>query len=435
MKFSTLVLSLSLATATRFVAAQPRKAHGHGHAGQDSSDETATVVRGATVTVYELNGTPVPWDKVEQGLKDGSLTIINGSVAAKTAVAEKTAAPSQSAPSEPKKEAASATPTPEATPEVKPKPEEPKKDKKDDEEKGDKKDEKKEETKKSSAPSGGKGVDRDFPDGELDCSDFPSEYGAVKIPWQGLGGWTGLQKIVWTADGSGVADIHMAKSGPCSDGMMCSYACPTGYQKAQWPKAQGTKGQSVGGIECKDGKLRLPQGSLSKKLCIAGTGGVKVHNTLGKDVTICRTDYPASEEMNVPATMDPSSSDPYELTCPNQNTYYQWQEKKTSAQYYVNPIGTPLEKGCSWSEAGSDMGNWAPLNLGVSELDGTKWLSIFQNGPTNVKGKLNFKIEIKVEGEDECVCKYENQKYWQNGKANDDGCTVGTTKNAVYVLS
>ena len=75
---------------------------------------------------------------------------------------------------------------------------------------------------------------------------------------------------------------------------MCSYACPPGYLKAQWPEAQGATGQSVGGIECKNGKLYLPRASETKKLCMAGTGGVKIHNQIGQSVPVCRTDYPGA---------------------------------------------------------------------------------------------------------------------------------------------
>ena len=65
--------------------------------------------------------------------------------------------------------------------------------------------------------------------------------------------------------------------------------------------------------------------------------------------------------MTIPATLDPATSDPYDLSCPNEDTYYQWEQKKTSAQYYVNPAGTSLADGCTWNQAGSDKGNWAPV--------------------------------------------------------------------------
>ena len=74
---------------------------------------------------------------------------------------------------------------------------------------------------------------------------------------------------------------------------MCSYACPAGYQKSQWPEAQGASAQSVGGLMCgTDGKLHLTNPGLSKKLCIEGTGLVNVQNNLNKNAAICRTDYP-----------------------------------------------------------------------------------------------------------------------------------------------
>ncbi|KAK5264004.1 Sperm-associated antigen 4 protein, partial [Exophiala xenobiotica] len=43
--------------------------------------------------------------------------------------------------------------------------------------------------------SGGSGVDSDFPDGTLDCSTFPSQYGAISLDYLGLAGWSGLQQL------------------------------------------------------------------------------------------------------------------------------------------------------------------------------------------------------------------------------------------------
>lgn len=39
------------------------------------------------------------------------------------------------------------------------------------------------------------GLDREFPDGKLDCTVFPSEYGAVKVPWITKDGWSGIQLL------------------------------------------------------------------------------------------------------------------------------------------------------------------------------------------------------------------------------------------------
>lgn len=140
----------------------------------------------------------------------------------------------------------------------------------------------------------GKGMDREFPDGQIDCGDFPSDYGPIHISWMELGGWSGIQYPTYNSKGDSIVDIVSAVSGDgCTVDAMCSYACPPGYQKSQWPKAQGSTAQSVGGLRCnKDGKLTLTNPSLSKTLCMEGTGEVKVHNQLSKNAAICRTDYP-----------------------------------------------------------------------------------------------------------------------------------------------
>ncbi len=64
--------------------------------------------------------------------------------------------------------------------------------------------------------------------------------------------------------------------------------------------------------------------------------------------------------MNIPATLDIESSNPYELTCPDQD-FYKWKGQRTSAQYYVNPAGTPLEQACTWGKKGSEVGNFSPM--------------------------------------------------------------------------
>jgi hypothetical protein len=134
-------------------------------------------------------------------------------------------------------------------------------------------------------------LDSDFPDGEVDCDTFPSDYGALSLDYLGLGGWSGIQYV--TVAGKVVSNIVTAKNGQkCRNGAMCSYACPAGYEKSQWPTTQGATGQSVGGLECKNGKLYLTNPTLSKKLCIEGTGGVHVQNNLGVETSVCRTDYP-----------------------------------------------------------------------------------------------------------------------------------------------
>ncbi len=145
----------------------------------------------------------------------------------------------------------------------------------------------------SSSISKGQGLELEFPDGEIDCSTFPSEYGPIEVEWANLGGWAGIQYV--TVEGNLVTHIVTAVAGGkgCIPGAMCSYACPPGYQKSQWPSMQGATGQSIGGIKCNaNGKLSLTNPDLSKTLCIKGTGATHVQNKLSSNAAICRTDYP-----------------------------------------------------------------------------------------------------------------------------------------------
>ena len=148
----------------------------------------------------------------------------------------------------------------------------------------------------SSQPSSisqGQGLELEFPDGTIDCSVFPSEYGPIGVEWANLGGWAGIQYV--TVEGDTVTNIVTAVPGGkgCIPGAMCSYACPPGFQKSQWPSEQGSTGQSVGGIQCNSaGKLALTNPGLSKSLCIKGTGATNVQNKLSNNAAICRTDYP-----------------------------------------------------------------------------------------------------------------------------------------------
>lgn len=268
---------------------------------------------------------------------------------------------------------------------------------------------------------GSTGVDSAFPDGQLDCGTFPSQYGAVKLDYLGMGGWSGLQAVTF---GAGVVShIVTGVSGQsCSEGMMCSYACPPGYQKAQWPSTQGATGQSVGGIQCSGGKLRLTNSGLSSSLCIPGKGGVQVKNSAGSVVAVCRTDYPGTESETIPVELQPGESNA--LTNPDASTYYSWQGKATSAQYYLNPIGVPASQGCQWSSAGSNMGNWAPINFGVGYKDGKTWLSIFQNKPTTYN---SYEGSVEITGDLSDKCSYKNGQYCGATGCNADGCTVSST--------
>ena len=134
------------------------------------------------------------------------------------------------------------------------------------------------------------GTEETFPDGQLDCSTFPSQYGAVPLDWLGTEGWASIQTPQDVGDA--YDNIVTAVSGGCTEGAFCAYACAPGYQMMQWPQKQGATGQSVGGIYCQNGKLHLTNTNMSQSLCGAGVGNVYVNNTMSQQTAVCRTVYP-----------------------------------------------------------------------------------------------------------------------------------------------
>ncbi|KAK5136503.1 hypothetical protein LTR08_002847 [Meristemomyces frigidus] len=286
------------------------------------------------------------------------------------------------------------------------------------------------------------GVTADFPDGELACSHFPSDYGAVAVDWMGLGGWTGIQSPGSSV--GGYSDIETVTSSTCDDGTcctegsFCSYACPAGYQKAQWPVLQGTTGQSVGGIQCVNGKLHLTNSALSKSLCMTGADQVTIliENKLLNNAAVCRTDYPGTEGETVPLDTQPGTTS--NLTCPDADNYYSWEGGHTSAQYYVNPEGVSVEDACQWGSDANPWGNYAPLNLGVGYSSGAAWLAIFQNAPTTT-AKLDYTVEI-VGDNLSGTCRYSNGQYCSGDNydscSSSTGCTVSISEGtATFVFS
>jgi hypothetical protein len=113
------------------------------------------------------------------------------------------------------------------------------------------------------------------------------------------------------------------------------------------------------------------------------------------------------------------------LTCPDGNSYYKWQGKTTSAQYYINPKGVSAEEGCQWGDGKRPIGNWAPLNMGCGENNG-KWLSIFQNAPTTYE-PLDFNVKI-VGSNLSGSCKYENGVFYSETGPTASGCTVSSSR-------
>lgn len=129
---------------------------------------------------------------------------------------------------------------------------------------------------------------RAFPDGQLGCDQFPSQYGAIPLSWVTKQGWSGIQV------GGGNGDAV----GTCPENGLCSYACPAGFSKSQWPASQPASGESHGGLLCQGGKLRLTRPAYPQ-LCQPGVGGVTVVNNLKQLVSICRTDYPGKTQFPI----------------------------------------------------------------------------------------------------------------------------------------
>jgi hypothetical protein len=130
--------------------------------------------------------------------------------------------------------------------------------------------------------------------------------------------------------------------------------------------------------------------------------------------------FSGTESETIPTWVAPGAT--VELTCPNANNYYTWENKPTSAQYYVNPKGVPVEEACQWGDGSKAIGNWAPMNLGVGTKDGATWLAMFPNRPTTSQ-TLDFTIEIKGDHLGGS-CKYSNGVFYTATGTNPDGCTV-----------
>jgi hypothetical protein len=127
-----------------------------------------------------------------------------------------------------------------------------------------------------------------------------------------------------------------------------------------------------------------------------------------------------TESETIPLDSQPGSTLP--VTCPDAGSYYTWGGAATSAQYYINPSGISIQDACTWGSAGSNKGNWAPVNMGVGKKNGATWISLFQNAPTNTNGKLDF--SIKITGHISGECCYSNGQFTGSGGTNTQGCTV-----------
>ena len=283
---------LIFALAASLASAQPHRHHHHQHnvVKREAPTPVVAEVPGPTIVVYELNGHTISEAEVEQGIRNGSLVWAGEGYAEQSANPLASSAPAAIPSSSNAAVATSSAPVASATSQAPPpaassaaaKP-----------------DPKPEVSTSSYSNSGATGLNADFPDGKLDCSQFPSQYGAIPVPWHGLNGWIGVQAPAEHKAAGYDSIMTMTKSlcvngNCCTEGSFCSYACPAGYQKSQWPNTQGATGQSVGGIQCRNGKLHLTNPGLSTKLCMTGTSkvNVKIVNKLGANAAVCRTDYP-----------------------------------------------------------------------------------------------------------------------------------------------
>ncbi|KAI8248645.1 Secreted beta-glucosidase sun1 [Colletotrichum sp. SAR 10_98] len=430
----SLTIAASLAAG---VVAQPHN-HRHRHVKKDTAspvekrDPDVVVVyeSGPTVTAYELGGKVISEDEAKQGINNGLFVVVGETTPSSTplppASTSKAPKPSSSQDAQffeakvAKTTSTSTTPTP--TPPPTPTP-----------------------SSSSQAPpastssaskggsssSGGSGVNAEFPSGELDCSTFPSDYGAVPVDYLGTNGWTGIQRTPNYSIGDlAISFIETAVSGDggCTKNSFCSYSCPVGYQKTQWPSAQGSTKQSVGGLYCNaQGKLELTRTS-KKTLCEKGAGGVYVQNDLKKSSCVCRTDYPGNEAMVIATVPEPGQK--LELTNPYSPDYYVWNNSPTTAQYYVNNQGVAVEDACVWKSATDPLaaGNWAPVNIGVGKsADGNTYLSIFNNAPTST-AKLDFNIEIT--GDVNSKCALVDGSYTGGGT----GCTTAMSGDGTAII-
>jgi hypothetical protein len=423
-----IALAASLAAGA---AASHAHAHRHLHqreAAAVEKREVVTVVHyGPTETVYELDGKRVSEDDAREGLDSGEFAIIGETEPTSVKSGVVTITPSagrfmeikatakvEAEEEEEEEEDEEEDPEPTETPTPSPSPTSTAAAKVSAESKAT----------PSKTPSkgttGATGIDADFPSGDVPCSTFPSDYGAIPLEWMNLGGWSGIQQVPDYSPGdANIVTIHTAVKGGCTIGSFCSYACPPGYQRTQWPEAQGSTKESIGGLYCNaKGNLELSRDGYTK-LCEQGVGGVTIKNDLKKVVSTCRTDYPGTENMVIPLLSEPGSSNP--LTNPDSTSYYVWDGQNTTAQYYVNKAGYTLEEACVWlnPDDPGGAGNWAPMNIGVGRnFEMKTYISIFRNKPSS-SAELDFNIEITGDGVNG-DCSFVNGEFSTGG----DGCTV-----------
>lgn len=265
------------------------------------------------------------------------------------------------------------------------------------------------------------GSSSSFTDGTIKCTDFDTlaeQSGVIAVDWIGLGGYASIMSM----DGD--------TSTTCEPGYYCSYACEAGQSKTQWPSSQPSDGRSVGGLYCGTDGYLYKTNSDYDSLCVSGESTAYFKSEIDQDVALCRTDYPGSENMVVPTLLSAQGSAAVSVV--DEESYFQWEGKPTSSQYYVNNAGVSVEDGCIWSTSGTTVGNWAPLVIGAGSLNGVTYLSLIPN-PNNEAG-TNYNVKFVARDGAETVgeCSYINNVY--TGGSGSDGCTFTVTSGVVDIV-
>ncbi|XBW38552.1 hypothetical protein QEN19_004140 [Hanseniaspora menglaensis] len=258
-----------------------------------------------------------------------------------------------------------------------------------------------------------------FVDGTISCSDFDTlaqQDGVVSIDWLDYEGYASIM------------NMNGDTSNTCEAGYYCSYACQAGMSKTQWPSSQPSDGRSVGGLYCGTDGYLYKSNTDKEYLCEWGQESAYFKSEIDEEIALCRTDYPGSENMVVPTLLSSQSTEPVSVVI--EDSYYQWEGKSTSAQYYVNNAGVSIEDGCIWSTSGTTVGNWAPLVIGSGYSSGVTYLSLIPN-PNNEEG-TNYNVKIVARDGAVTVgeCSYIDNVY--TGDA--DGCTFSVTSGIVDIV-
>lgn len=132
--------------------------------------------------------------------------------------------------------------------------------------------------------------------------------------------------------------------------------------------------------------------------------------------------------MTFPLTLQPGQTG--FLANPDQQKYFFWSGKPTSAHYYINDQGVSEADGCTWSAPGDNKGNWAPVIIGTSfdDINTNQGFTSLKQNELNKNSPLNYSITFKGDGVIS-PCKYNRMtdQYCQGTECwsdRDRGCTV-----------